>query len=67
MIEEKECKCEYPFDECENICICSPRYIKVNIQNEGIYFICPKCNEKYEERLERIRQNYRAQFGDNWH
>lgn len=65
-MEKKICKCEYPYEECGNVCECEPIWVQWGGSSKLVY-VCPDCKKKHEEHLESVRQNYRAQFGDNWH
>lgn len=63
---EKHCKCEHPYNKCNNECLCKATYI----QYKGVtnlYYICPDCQKQHEKDLESIKQNYEAQFGKDWH
>lgn len=65
-MKKKICKCEYPYEKCDNVCECEPIWVQWARSSKLVY-VCPDCKKKNEERLERIRSNYRAQFGENWH
>ena len=65
-MEKKVCKCEYPYDKCDNFCKCELTWIHYGGKSK-VYYICPDCKKKNEEMLERTRANYRAQFGEDWH
>lgn len=62
MIVEKSGKCE----KCGNQGHLEITYYQERGEHNA-YFVCKECRQKREEELERIRQNYRTQFGENWH
>ena len=62
MIIKKYGKCE----KCGKEALLEITYYQERGKNNA-YFVCKECRQKREEELERIRQNYRTQFGENWH